>query len=89
MDSTDFNKIAGGAIGAFLLFLLLHFAAGKIYDTRPTHAHQEPLAFPCAYWAVYGPDFLALIMVPFWTQTGRFSFFYFRSSGQWVQINGC
>ena len=45
MDSTDFNKIAGGAIGAFLLFLLLHFAAGKIYDTRPTHAHDEPLAF--------------------------------------------
>lgn len=45
MDSTDFNKIAGGVIGAFLLFLLLHFAAGKIYDTRPTHAHDEPLAF--------------------------------------------
>ena len=45
MDSTDFNKIAGGVIGAFLLFLLLHFAAGKIYDTRPKHADDEPLAF--------------------------------------------
>lgn len=46
MDSTEFNKILGGALAAFLVFLLLGFFAGKIYDTRPsTHEGPEILAF--------------------------------------------
>ncbi len=46
MDSTDINKIAGGVIGALLVFLLLGFFSGKIYGTRDTGHHgEEPLAY--------------------------------------------
>ena len=45
MDSTEFNKIAAGVIGAFLVVMLLNFVSGKIYGTRDTHHGDEPLAF--------------------------------------------
>jgi len=46
MDSTELNKIAGGVIGALLVFLLLSFASGKIYGTRDSgHDGEEVLAF--------------------------------------------
>lgn len=44
MDSGELNKIAGGVIGAFLLFLLLGFASGKIYNFGQHHG-DEPQAF--------------------------------------------
>lgn len=69
MSSTEFNKIAGAFIGAFLLLLLLNFAAGKIYDTRPVHGHgDEPLGFALAVAtdgeagpAEAGVDYAALV----------------------------
>lgn len=46
MDSTELNKIAGGVIGALLVFMLLGFASGKIYGTRDSAHHgEEPQAF--------------------------------------------
>ena len=46
MDSTEFNKIAGGVLTIFLTFLLLNFAAGKIYGTgEGGHHGPEVLAY--------------------------------------------
>ncbi len=45
MDSTEFNKIAGGVLAAGLLFMLLHFVSGQIYGNGESHGHEEPLAF--------------------------------------------
>lgn len=46
MDSTEFNKIAGGLIGAFLVFMLLNFVSGQIYGTGGGEGYgEEPLAF--------------------------------------------
>ncbi len=46
MDSTEFNKIAGAFIGAFLVLMLLNFFAGQIYGTREVAHHgDEVLAF--------------------------------------------
>ena len=41
MDSTEFNKIAGAVIGAFLVLLLLNFFTGKIYGTSASGHHGE------------------------------------------------
>ena len=41
MDSTELNKIMGGVLAAFLLFLLLNFASGKIYGTGEGGHHGE------------------------------------------------
>lgn len=70
MDSSELNKIAGAAIGALLLFLLLGFFSGKVYDTRPS-AHKGPevqafaLEIEGADDAVAaddaGPDYAALL----------------------------
>ncbi len=46
MDSTEFNKIAGGVLAIFLVFLLLNFASGKIYGTgEGGHHGPEVLAY--------------------------------------------
>lgn len=45
MDSTEFNKIAGALIGAFLIFLLLNFLSGKVYGTGEGHHGPEVLAY--------------------------------------------
>ena len=40
MDSGELNKVAGGVIGALLLFLLLGFASNKIYDVKGGHGDE-------------------------------------------------
>ena len=45
MDSTEFNKIAGGVLGIFLVFLLLNFASKKIYGISEGHHGPEVLAY--------------------------------------------
>ncbi|MEM7211523.1 MAG: cytochrome c family protein [Pseudomonadota bacterium] len=46
MDSGEFNKIAGGVLAMFLVFLLLNFAGGKIYGTgEGGHHGEEVLAY--------------------------------------------
>ena len=46
MDSTEFNKIAGAILGAFLVFLLLNFTANKIYGLgEGGHHGEEVLAY--------------------------------------------
>ena len=46
MDSSELNKIIGGLLGAFLVFLLLNFVSGQIYGTGGGGHHgEEPLAF--------------------------------------------
>lgn len=46
MDSGEFNKIAGGVLAMFLVFLLLNFASGKIYGTgEGGHHGEEVLAY--------------------------------------------
>ena len=46
MDSTEFNKIAGGVLAVFLVFLLLNFFSGKIYGTgEGSHHGPEVLAY--------------------------------------------
>jgi len=69
MDSTEFNKIAGAVLAAFLLLLLLNFTAGKIYGTGEGHHHDETLAFAVEVDTGDGPapdpgeptDYLALL----------------------------
>lgn len=45
MDSDTFNKIAGGVLGALLVFLLLNFASGQIYGSAKSYGGDETLAF--------------------------------------------
>ena len=45
MDSTEFNKIAGGVLMIFLVFLLLNFASKKIYGISEGHHGEEVLAY--------------------------------------------
>lgn len=45
MDSTEFNKIAGGVLGIFLVFLLLNFASKKIYGVSEGYHGPEVLAY--------------------------------------------
>ncbi|MGF1501826.1 MAG: c-type cytochrome [Paracoccaceae bacterium] len=45
MDSNELNKIAGAAVGALLVFLLLGFFSGQIFGTVSTHHGEETLAF--------------------------------------------
>ncbi|MEM9043182.1 MAG: c-type cytochrome [Pseudomonadota bacterium] len=46
MNADKLNMVAGSAIGALLVFMLLGFFGGKIFDTRGGHHdHDEPLAF--------------------------------------------
>ena len=46
MDSTEFNKIAGGVLAVFLVFMLMNFASGKIYGTgEGGHHGPEVLAY--------------------------------------------
>ena len=66
MDSGELNKILGGALGAFLVFLLLGFASAKIYGTKGHHG-DEPQAFAVEIEDAggtepdEGPDIAALI----------------------------
>ncbi|HET7409077.1 MAG TPA: cytochrome c family protein [Paracoccaceae bacterium] len=52
MNSTELNKIAGAAIGALLVFLLLNFFSGMIYGTRGGHAVAEGEEGPVLAYAV-------------------------------------
>lgn len=46
MDSSEINKILGGVLSVFLVFLLLNFAGGKIYGTgEGGHHGPQILAF--------------------------------------------
>lgn len=46
MNADKLNMVAGAAIGSLLVFMLLGFFGGKIFDTRGGHHdHDEPLAF--------------------------------------------
>ena len=45
MDSTEFNKIVGGVLMIFLVFLLLNFASKKIYGISEGHHGEEVLAY--------------------------------------------
>lgn len=45
MDSTEFNKIAGGVLMIFLVFLLLNFASKKIYGITEGYHGEEVLAY--------------------------------------------
>ena len=55
MDSGEFNKIFGGILAAFLVLLLLNFAAGKIYGTGGHHG-DEQLAFAVEVQETTGGD---------------------------------
>ena len=69
MDSSEFNKIAGAVIGAFLIFMLLNFFSGQIYGTGEGAHHEETLAFAVETEAeaaagdqeAAGPDYAALL----------------------------
>ena len=50
MNADDFNKIAGATLGAFLVFLLLNFFAGKIYGTREGVHHDWLIEDPRGRW---------------------------------------
>jgi len=44
MSFDNFNKVAGAALGAVLIFMLLGFFSGQIFGTR-YEDHHAPLAF--------------------------------------------